>query len=117
MGRQQTGMHTMHLQVSGKQIDIGGALRDHVERRLSNGVAKYFDRAIDAHVVFSREAHQFRADCTVHIGHGIKATAEAAAEDAYGAFDAAAERLEKQLRRHKRRIRNHHHGADGQEQA
>ena len=107
----------MHLQVSGKQIDIGGALRDHVERRLNNGVGKYFDHAIDAHVVFSREAHQFRADCTVHIGHGIKATAEAAANDAYGAFDAAIERLEKQLRRTKRRIRNHRHGADGEDVA
>jgi len=102
----------MHLQVSGKQIDVGGALREHVERRLSSGVAKYFDRAIDAHVVFSREAHRFRADCTVHVGHGISASAEAEAVDAYGAFDAAVERLEKQLRRTKRRLRNHHHQAD-----
>jgi ribosomal subunit interface protein len=107
----------MQLQVSGKQIDVGGALRRHVEERLSAGVAKYFDRAIDAHVVFSREAHQFRADCTVHVGHGISAQAEAEAVDAYGAFDAAADRLEKQLRRTKRRLRNHHpaagNGADG----
>lgn len=107
----------MQLQVSGKQIDVGGALRQHVEQRLNTGVAKYFDRAIDAHVVFSREAHQFRADCTVHVGHGISAKAEAAAVDAYGAFDAAADRLEKQLRRTKRRLRNHHpvagNGADG----
>ena len=107
----------MHLQVSGKQIDISGALRDHVERRLNSGVGKYFDHAIDAHVVFSREAHQFRADCTVHVGHGIKATAEAAGGDAYGAFDAVAEHLEKQLRRAKRRIRNHHHGPDGHDEA
>lgn len=106
----------MHLQVSGKQIDVGGALREHVEKRLSSGVAKYFDRAIDAHVVFSREAHQFRADCTVHVGHGISASAEAAAGDAYGAFDAAAERVEKQLRRTKRRLRNHHHPTDEQQE-
>jgi len=113
----QTGKKVMQLQVSGKQIDVGGALRQHVEERLNAGVAKYFDRAIDAHVVFSREAHQFRADCTVHVGHGISAQAEAEAVDAYGAFDAAADRLEKQLRRAKRRLRNHHTvpgtGADG----
>jgi ribosomal subunit interface protein len=102
----------MQLQVSGKQIDVGDALRAHVERRLSNGVAKYFDRAIDAHVVISREAHHFRADCTVHVGHNISASAEADGEDAYGAFDAAAERLEKQLRRTKRRLRNHHQASE-----
>ena len=102
----------MHLQVSGKQIDVGLALRAHVEKRLAMGVSKYFDRAIDAHVVLSREAHQFRADCTVHVGHNISASAEAFGGDAYGAFDAAADRLEKQLRRTKRRLRNHHHAAE-----
>jgi len=104
---------TMQLHVSGKQIDVGGALREHVAKRLNLGIAKYFDQAIEAHVVISREAHQFRADCTVHVGHGIAATAEAEAVDAYGAFDAAAERLEKQLRRTKRRLRNHHTTGNG----
>lgn len=115
-GALRDGKVTMQLQVSGKQIDVGGALRAHVEKRLNSGVGKYFDRAIDAHVVFSREAHQFRADCTVHVGHGISASSDAAGGDAYGAFDAAAARLEKQLRRTKRRLRNHHqesNGADG----
>lgn len=63
---------TMHIQVSGKQIDIGDALRTHVEEHMSTSVGKYFDKAIEGNVVFSREAHLFRADVMVHVGHDIQ---------------------------------------------
>jgi ribosomal subunit interface protein len=98
----------MQILVKGKQVDVGDALRGYVEDRLENGVAKYFDNAIDATVVFSRDAYQFRTDCTVHVGTGIHAKSHATSDNAHACFDAAADRLEKQLRRYKRRLRNHH---------
>jgi len=98
----------MHVLITGKQIDIGGTLRSHVEDRLASGVAKYFDRAIEAHVVFSREGPLYRADCSTHVGSGITVQSHAEADEIYASFDLAADRIEKRLRRYKRRLRNHH---------
>lgn len=98
----------MRVLVSGKQIDIGDTLRSQVELRLGEGIEKYFANAIDAHVVFSREGSGYRADCSVHVGHGIQAQTSGEAADIHACFDQAAERLEKRLRRYKRRLRNHH---------
>ena len=98
----------MQTQVSGKQIDIGDALRGHVTDRLEAMVTKYFDRAIDASVVFTREAHLFSADCSCHVGSGISVQSQGKAAEIYASFDTALERIEKQLRRYKRRLRNHH---------
>jgi ribosomal subunit interface protein len=98
----------MHLTVTGKQIDTGDALRRHVEASLGSILGKYFKTAIEAHVVLSREAHLSRAEVSVHIGRGIVVNAGAAAPDVYAAYDAAAERIAKQLRRYKRRLRDHH---------
>ena len=100
----------MLLQVSGKQIDIVDALRTHVEAELGVIVDKYFDRAIDAGVVFSREGHAFRTDCSVHIGSGISVQCHGVASDIYASFDLVTGRVEQQLRRYKRRLRNHHNG-------
>lgn len=97
----------MTISVTGKQLDVGEALRAHAEAGLATLAQKYFDRVIDAAAVFSREAHLFRADLSVHIGHDISFTAEAEASDPYPAFELAAERLAKQLRRHKRKLRDH----------
>lgn len=98
----------MHITVTGKQVDVGEALRDHVETRVTTGTEKYFGDPIDAQVVFSREGHLHRVDCSVHVGAGIFVKSHASAEDVYATFDAAADRIEKQLRRYKRRLRNHH---------
>jgi ribosomal subunit interface protein len=98
----------MQLSVTGKQTDIGEALRRHVEGSLGSILDKYFKTAIEAHVIFSKEAHLNRAEISIHIGRGIVVNARAAASEAYLAFDAAAERLAKQLRRYKRRLRDHH---------
>ena len=101
----------MHIAVTGKQVDVGDALRDHVEDRITAGAEKYFGNPIDAQVVFSREGHLYRVDCSVHVGAGIHVEAHATAGDAYAGFDTAAERVEKRLRRYKRRLRNHHKSA------
>lgn len=98
----------MQLSITGKQVDVGEALRAHVESSLESILGKYFRTAIEAHAVFAREAHRIRADLSLHIGRGIVANSGAAAADHYQAFDAAAERLAKQLRRYKRRLRDYH---------
>ena len=98
----------MQLTVTGRQVDVGGALRGHVEESLEAILGKYFRTAIEAHVVFAREAHLDRADISIRVGRGILVNAAAAAAGFYPAFDTAAERLGKQLRRYKRRLREHH---------
>jgi ribosomal subunit interface protein len=98
----------MQLSISGKQVDIGDALREHVAGRLDATLEKYFGTAIEAHLAVSKEAHSIRADLSVHIGRGIVVNAGGTSFDAYTAFDAAAERVAKQLRRYKRRLRHHH---------
>ncbi len=99
----------MQIQISGKQLEISEQLRSHVESRLSKGVERYFANPIEAHVVFSRSGStSIRADCSVHVGHGIHAHSHAEADELTAGFDAASDRLEKQLRRYKRRLRDHH---------
>jgi ribosome hibernation promoting factor len=101
----------MQVLVTGKQIDIGDSLRGHAEATTTAIVARYFDRAIEAHVVFCRERHLIVADISMHAGRGLVVQCHGEASDAYVAFDDAAERLDKQLRRYKRRLRNHHKAA------
>jgi ribosomal subunit interface protein len=98
----------MQLSVSGKQIDVGDALRQHVAEALGGIIGKYFGKAIEAHVVFSREAHLLRADISVHVHRDLQVKGQADAGDAYLAFDNAAERIAKRIRRYKRRLRDHH---------
>ncbi len=98
----------MQLTVTGKQVDVGNALRRHVEAALDTLLGKYFGTAIEAHVVFAREAHLIHAEISLHIGRGIVVNSSAVASDHYPAFDAAAERLAKQLRRYKRRLHEDH---------
>ena len=99
----------MHIRVNGKQIDIGDALRTHVEESLANAVAKYFDRPVDATVTFSRDRHACRCDASVHLATGLTVQAQAKANEIYNAFDQSVDRIEKQLRRYKRRLKDHHH--------
>src|SRR6516225_12111582 len=98
----------MQLTVTGKHIDTSPGLRQHVEASLGAILGKYFKTAIEAHVVFSKEAHLSRAEVSIHIGRGIVVNASAVAAETYAAFDAAAERIAKQMRRYKRRLRDHH---------
>jgi ribosomal subunit interface protein len=101
----------MQLSITGKQIDIGSALRTHVQDRLLQSVGKYFDRPIDGSVTFSRDGHEYRADCTVHLASGLHLQSQGRSTDIYASFDGAAQRMEKRLRRYKGRIRDHHNGA------
>jgi ribosomal subunit interface protein len=105
----------MQLSVTGKQIDIGQALREHVTDVVTGAVEKYFGNAMDGAVVLSREAHEYHAEIAIHVGKGIQIQAHATAGDPYGAFDSAAEHMAKRLRRNKRRLRDHHRSARTEE--
>ena len=107
----------MQLSVKGKQIDVGDALRSHVEAQLKEITGKYFSDSLDAQVTFSREAHMFRADIAVHAGRGILLQANASANEPYPAFDTAAARIAGRLRRYKNKIKHHHHENGRQEEA
>jgi len=98
----------MQLSVKGKQIDVGEALRTHVESQLKDIVGKYFSDGLDAHVTISREAHLYRADIAVHAARGILLQSNASASEPYPAFDMAAGRIANRLRRYKNKIRAHH---------
>jgi len=98
----------MRYQITGKQIDIGAALQEHVQASLSDIVGKYAERPTDATVVFSKSAHEHVCEVTVHLSTGLTASAKALAVEIYAAFDSAATKMEKQLRRYKRRLKDHH---------
>jgi ribosomal subunit interface protein len=97
----------MQLSVKGKQLDVGDALRTHVDDSLSRILDKYFGDALEVTVTLSRDAHRYRAVISAHVGRGIQLEAHGEANEPYPAFDGAADRLSKRLRRHKRRLRDH----------
>ena len=103
----------MQLSVKGRQIDVSDAFRLHVEEALQTMFSKYFGDAIEASVTLSREAYLHKAVVSAHIGRNIQLTAHGEADGPYTAFDAAADRLSKRLRRHKRRLRDHHKSDSG----
>jgi len=100
----------MKIMISGKQISVGESLQAHVENRLEQGVNKYLDRVTSVNVVIAKEGHSFKVDINGNTGtaSGIVIKSSAVADDVYVCFDAAAEKIEKQLRRYKRRLTNHH---------
>lgn len=98
----------MRYQISGKQIDIGTALQTHVKAELGEAVKKYAERPTNAQVVFSKSAHEFVCEATVHLSTGLTASAKAHSTEIYGAFDGCNAKMEKQLRRYKRRLKDHH---------
>lgn len=96
----------MAIRVSGKNLDVGEALRSQVESRVGAALAKYSDGRGSGHVVVARDGTGFRTDCVVNLGSGITLESSGNAHDAYASFDQSAIRIEKRLRRHKRRIKD-----------
>lgn len=108
----------MQLRVTGKQMDVGDALRTHIEGSLTNLVGKYFGHGIEAHAVISREAHRYTCDLQVHVGRGILMQSSEKDSDVYQAADRATERIAKRMRRYKRRLNDHNvNGKDRVDQA
>lgn len=98
----------MRYQVTGKHIDIGDSLQSHVQNELGAMLGKYAGRPTDATVIFSKSAHEFVCEATVHLSTGLTAQAKAHATEIYAAFEACTEKMDKQLRRYKRRLKDHH---------
>ncbi len=103
----------MDIRVSGHQIDTGAALQEHASDRLTTIVDKHFSRALSSTVTFGKApASSFAADIILHVNHGLILKSHGQASDAHVAFDQAAEKIEKQLRRYRRRIKDRHEQAD-----
>jgi ribosomal subunit interface protein len=98
----------MRIRVSGKDIDVGESLQTHVNRELGESLGKYAGRPTDATVTFSRDGHLYCCEIFVHLSTGLVGQATGGAAEVYAAFEAAREKMAKQLRRHKRRLKDHH---------
>ena len=100
-------------------MDVGEALSEHVDERIEHTVGKLFNGEGSGHVTFEREGQGFRIDCSIHLKSGIHLQSSGTNLDPYRGFDQAADRLEKRLRRYKRRLKNHHNqqGSLAQEQS
>ena len=98
----------MRYQISGKQIDVGQSLQEHVKQELNSVVEKFAERPTEAIVTFSKNRHEFVCESSVHLSTGLTVNAKAKASEVYSAFDACTARMEKQLRRYKRRLKDHH---------
>lgn len=97
----------MSFRVSGKNLDIGEALRDRITGRIAEIVEKYFDGGYSGHLTLSKDGFGFRTECALHLDSRVTMQAEGMAPDAYASADQAALRLEKRLRRYHRRLKDH----------
>jgi ribosomal subunit interface protein len=98
----------MTIRVTGKHFDLGEAMRTHILEKIDAAIGKYFNGQVSGHVVVDHEGSGYRSDCTLHLSSGITLHSEGRAHEPYASFDQAAERLEKRLRRYKRRLKEHH---------
>jgi ribosome hibernation promoting factor len=97
----------MPFRVSGKNLDLGEALRERISDRIAGVMNKYFDGGYSGHVTLARDGFGFRTECAIHLDSKIALQAEGAAADAYASADQAALRIEKRLRRYHRRLKDH----------
>jgi len=97
----------MPFRVSGKNIDVGEALRGRINGRIAEAMGKYFDGGYSGHVTVAREGFGFRTECAIHLDSKITLHAEGQAADAYASADQAALRVERRLRRYHRRLKEH----------
>jgi ribosomal subunit interface protein len=97
----------MRVQVSGKHVDVGEALRDKVEEEVTAAIGKYFERGGDAEVVVSRDGFNFRVDCGVTLASGQQLQSHGLGGDAHSAFAQALAKVETRIRRYKRRLKSH----------
>lgn len=99
----------MAIQVTGKNLDLGDALRQYVIERVGGTVEKYMEGGLSGFVSIARERAGFQTNCSVHLHAGFNVETSGESHDPYASVDAAIERLEKRLRRYKRRLKNHHY--------
>jgi ribosomal subunit interface protein len=98
----------MSFRVSGKNIDVGEALRERISARVAEALGKFFDGGYSGHATIGKDGFGFRTECALHLDSGITLHADAQAADPYDSADQAALRIEKRLRRYKSRLKGHH---------
>lgn len=96
------------FRVSGKNIDVGEALRERISARVAEAMGKFFDGGYSGHATIGRDGFGFRTECALHLDSGITLHADAQAADPYESADQAAQRIEKRLRRYHSRLKSHH---------
>ena len=107
----------MPFRVSGKNIEVGEALRERISARVLEALGKYFDGGFSGHVTVGKEAFGFNTECVIHLDSGISLRADSMAADAYLSADQAAEKLEKRLRRYHGRLKDHANGRNNSQAA
>ena len=100
----------MTIQITGKNVDAGDAFKAYVGDKIESALGKYIGSEIASHVWLEKEKTQFRTACSIKLKSGLMLEARGDGATAYASADNAIEHLEKRLRRHKRRIKNHHNG-------
>jgi len=98
----------MNIQVNGKQLDIGNSLSSHVSDKTTELVYKYAKSATDSTITFSKDRYEYYCDISIHLSTGLRVQAKGKATDIYDSFEKSLEKIGKQLRRYKRRLKNHH---------
>ncbi len=101
----------MQIQITGKHMNLGDAMRDRIEAGLEAAVAKYFNRTGEANVFVSQQGPFVEVDCNVHLPSGIVLQSTGRADDPYAALEVSLEKMEKRVRRYKRRLKDHHAAA------
>jgi ribosomal subunit interface protein len=98
----------MAIQITGKNIDLGSSLRGYVTDRLEKAFEKYGTDGLSGHIFVEKEHGRFATQCSVHLRSGLSLQSQGSGNEAYASVDEAMDRLEKRLRRYKRRLKNHH---------
>lgn len=109
------GKQSMSLRISGKNLDVGEALRGQAEDRVAAALEKYYEGGYQGHVTVGKDGTAFRTDGVLHLSSGITLEASGTAHDAYASLDKMAERIEKRLRRYKRRLKDRSAAANGRD--
>jgi len=100
----------MSLRISGKHMDIGEAFRARIDTRIGEAIDKYFDGGFSGHVTVSKSGSRYNADCMIHLDSGVALQATSEGQDPIPAFEGAADKLEKRLRRYKRKLKSRSFG-------
>ena len=101
----------MQITLSGHHVDVSAALKDYVDTKLRR-LERHFDHVTNAHVVLSVEKLSQKAEATLHVSGG-QLFADAVDSDMYAAIDALADKLDRQLKRHKEKMTDHHRSDKG----
>jgi len=104
----------MKLRISGKNMDMGDTLRHRIEDKIDEAVSKYFDGGYSGHATVEKSGSGFECDLLIHLDTGVILQARGSDSDATACFESAAGKVEKRLRRYKRRLKDHHANASRQ---